>query len=179
MHEETAQITLQIDSYHSIFSDFDPRPFAQRALSSDFLDEMKRASSDKSEGKIELCFLMRGARNIAEENTIVRRLKAHFERHHKESEKEKDAIILKGMLFSAVGIVFMFLTTLLLFRYEHSTLLASLFIVVLEPAGWFSFWEGLNHIFFESKSVYPALSFYKKMRTATITFTTKGTRAKD
>jgi hypothetical protein len=77
------------------------------------------------------------------------------------------------MLFSTVGIIFMFLTTMLLFRYEHTTLLASMFIVILEPAGWFSFWEGLNQIFFESKTVYPVLAFYKKMTAASIAFTTK------
>jgi hypothetical protein len=173
VHDETAQITLQIPSYDSIFSDFDPRPFSQRALSTDFIDEIKRASRDKPEGKVDVLFLLKGARNPAEEQVIVRRLKAHFERHHKELEKEKDGIILKGMMFSSVGIIFMFLATMLLFRYEHTTLIASLFIVVLEPAGWFSFWEGLNHIFFESKTVHPSLSFYKKMTRAPIKFSSK------
>ena len=39
---EKTQISLWLDDYADIFSDFDPRPFSQRALSDDFLNEAKK-----------------------------------------------------------------------------------------------------------------------------------------
>ena len=36
---QQSEISLLLDSYDDIFSDFDPRPYNQRALSQDFLAE--------------------------------------------------------------------------------------------------------------------------------------------
>lgn len=44
---DKAEISLVLDTYDDIFSDFDPRPYGERALSSDFLDEAKKAARDK------------------------------------------------------------------------------------------------------------------------------------
>ncbi len=167
-----SQISLWLDSYTNIFSDFDPRPYSQRALSHDFLSEIKRASSDKESGTLELSFLIdRKKRDHNLESTIRRRLKAHFKHHVELLKKEKDKTIIRGLLFSMVGVVLMFATTIVIFRYEkNSSIITSFLIVLLEPAGWFSFWEGLNTIFFESKSVNPELAFYRKMMNASITF---------
>ena len=41
---------LDLNSYDGLFSDFDPRPTEQRALSDDFLLEVKRAARDKEIG---------------------------------------------------------------------------------------------------------------------------------
>ena len=43
-------ISLILDSYNDMFSDFDPRSFSERALSDDFLSECKRAARDKDIG---------------------------------------------------------------------------------------------------------------------------------
>ena len=37
------EISFWLDSYDDLFSDFDPRPYAQKGFSEDFLDEAKRA----------------------------------------------------------------------------------------------------------------------------------------
>ena len=47
------EIVLLIKDYENIYSDFDIRPYPHRSLSSDFLDEVKRASKDKPFEKIE------------------------------------------------------------------------------------------------------------------------------
>jgi len=78
----SSAISLWIDDYDDIFSDFDPRPFSQRALSEDFLAEAKRAVRDRREDVPELRFLVPApVRNLAGEATIRKRLREHFRRH--------------------------------------------------------------------------------------------------
>ena len=42
--------------------------------------------------------------------------------------------------------------------------------VLLEPGGWFCFWEGLNQVIFEPKTKKHELDFYKKMANSRINF---------
>ena len=46
-YESADDIPLVLDSYDDIFSDFDPRPYSERAMSGDFLLECKKASAEK------------------------------------------------------------------------------------------------------------------------------------
>ncbi|MCX6816158.1 MAG: hypothetical protein NT120_04890 [Candidatus Aenigmarchaeota archaeon] len=157
-----SEISLWLDTYDDIFSDFDPRPYHQRALSIDFLDEAKRASRDKEAG-IELKLLIaKKKRNATNEILIKKRLREHFRKHHAYLHREKMGIIRKGIEYTVIGLLVMFLATLLTFEYEK-TLLTAFLIVIMEPAGWFLFWEGMNQAVFESKRINPDLEFYEKM----------------
>ncbi len=164
------KISLWIDSYNDIFSDFDPRPFSQRALSIDFLDEAKRAARDKEEG-LELDFLAPAAiRNVKIESMIKSRLKGHFRKHYEDELKKVKRIVNKGTGFVTAGIVLMFLATLILFKYAEKNFILTFLVILLEPAGWFTFWEGLDLIIFDSKKTKPELDFYQKMSKAKISF---------
>ena len=167
-----SEISLWLDNYNDIFSDFDPRPYSQRALSDDFLQEAKRASKDKVSGSLELQFLIpHDKRNTQLENTIKKRLREHFKKHYLQINQEVKGIIRKGLIFMFFGIIFMFLATFILFKYgSEKNILMSFLIVLLEPAGWFSFWEGLNLIIFNSKKKKPELDFYEKMSSSEILF---------
>jgi hypothetical protein len=168
-----SEISIIIDDYDDIFSDFDPRPFTHRALSDDFLVEAKRASADKPTEGLELKFLLPAhERRLNTEKIIRRRLREHFIHHYHIELQEKRKIIQRGILFILAGIIFMLTTTYLLFRFHETSLGFSFLIILLEPAGWFSFWEGLNILFFESKHVNPNLEFYKKMSHIKISFWT-------
>lgn len=173
-----SQISLWLNDYSDIFSDFDPRPYSERAISDDFLQEAKRASIDKNLGTIKLKFLVDAHKSDKLlENTIKRRLKAHFKRHFDLLVKEKNNIIMRGLLFAMTGVVLMFGTTMLHFKFQNASIISSFFVVLLEPAGWFSFWEGLNIIFFESKRAKPDLEFYEKMAKCDIEFITTNVQA--
>ena len=164
------KISLMLDDYNDIFSDFDPRPNLVRMLSVDFLDEIKRATRDKKEG-LELNFLIpQHLREIKEEVIIKKRLKNHFKKHYEASKQEVKSVVREGILFVAFGVILMFLATYVLFTFKESTFLTTFLVVILEPAGWFLFWEGLDLIIFEPKKKNPDLSFYKKMSKAVINF---------
>ncbi|MBI4652464.1 hypothetical protein HY745_14550 [Candidatus Desantisbacteria bacterium] len=76
---DMVQVSLQIDSYDDIFSDFDPRPFSERTLSDDFLLESKKAFREKESGRFELRFLIPiKERKLESEKIIKKRLTDHF-----------------------------------------------------------------------------------------------------
>lgn len=169
---ERAEVSLILDDYDEIFSDFDPRPASQRALSVDFLDEAKRATRELKTGDFELRFLVPLARKRADKEGVIRkRLKEHFRKHLDMLDKEKKKIMKQGFYFLFFGLVFMFVAAYVLFYYHASiSLTKELLVVMLEPGGWFLFWEGLNLIIFKSNNMQLDREFYKKMTKAEVIF---------
>ena len=160
-------ISLVIDSYNDLFSDFDPRPSSERALSDDFLLECKKAAEVKEIG-LELRMLVPVAkRKIFEESVIKKRLKYYFQKHFKEKENEIKKIKSEGLLWFLLGSVIMLITTAL---YNYPGFFFHFLFVIGQPAGWFTFWEGLGKIFITAKEKIPEYEFYKKMNSARIIF---------
>ena len=172
MEKQRYEIRLQLDEYNDLFSDFDPRPYSERALSDDFLEEIKKASLGKGEEMDMHFFFPKEKRNTKDEGIIKKRLLIHFKRHYQilqeESRKHKKA----GICFTALGIVLMFGATFFLFKWD-TNIFTSFAIILLEPASWFLFWEGLNLIIFTSKKKQPELVFYEKMSRARIFFSSR------
>lgn len=169
---EMSEISLWLDTYDDIFSDFDPRPYSQRALSEDFLWEARRASRDKVSGGIEIKFLVPAAmRNSSHESLIRKRLREHFSKHQKIAVKEVRDMIRHGIYFAVTGAVIMLFASYLLFEHEENSFIFNFLITLMEPAGWFFFWEGLRQAVFESKVKKPDAEFYRKMADCEITFT--------
>jgi hypothetical protein len=169
--KETCEITLRLDQYDDIFSDFDMRPYSKRALSIDFLDEIKRASVDKSDDGIELILnAPEKERNESHENTIKERLDAHFKRHFNLESKEKQRVVRLGITMVVLGVICMIAATLVMFEDPSQNLFLSFLVVFLEPAAWFLLWEGMDQLIFNSKNINPELDFYRKMAESRIHF---------
>lgn len=169
--EESSEIRIILDTYDDIFSDFDPRDYDVRAMSTDFLEEIERASADKQEGGIELNLLIpKKVKSTSDELVIKKRLHEHFIKHYHHLQKEKENLIKEGLWFIIGGLIFMFVTTYFLYQFEKKTPLITFLTIICEPGGWFLFWEGLNLLIFETKRVNPKLSFYKKMHLSKINF---------
>ncbi|MFA4820516.1 MAG: hypothetical protein WC613_06190 [Candidatus Aenigmatarchaeota archaeon] len=165
-----SEISLRIDTYNDIFSSFDPRPYSQKSISVDFISEAKRVARDKTSGSLELKLLMeKKKRNALHERMIKKRMRNHFMNHRNMLLKEKNSLIRTGVSFIAFGIILMFLATMIIFS-GATGLLWTFMIVLLEPGGWFLFWEGLNQIVFEAKKINPDLKFYTKMMKCRIEF---------
>jgi hypothetical protein len=166
-----SEISLWIESYDDIYSDFDPRPNYQRALSQDFLDETKRAVRNDEGDKTQLNILMEEKlRDKKEEDIIAKRLEEHFQKHYHLQRKERLKIRRKGIIFIILGILFLFLAAFLIFEFSRQTNWVNFLLVVLEPAGWFFAWEGLNVSIFRAGDITPDYEFYKKMSTCEVKF---------
>lgn len=159
-----SEIGLWLDTYDDIFSDFDPRPYAERALSDDFLNAAKKACRENTSGKIDLNLLIHtDQRDKQQEVIIKKRLKAHFTKYFNAIKKETKSTIKKGLFLTIAGVILMFIATLIAVKYSDGGILVNFLIVVTEPGGWFLFWEGLSMTIFESKRSRSDLDFYKKI----------------
>lgn len=166
------KIIIELDNYNEIFSDFDPRPFAERSLSDDFLSEVKKASIYK-DGTPNLNLIIPIKERIANaEGIIKKRLTNHFKEHNELLNKETLYIVRKGVIFVVIGLILMITGALIIFKNVFGgTFLNALLVVILEPAGWFFFWEGLRQIVFYPEENKSELKFYNKMSKANIEFT--------
>ncbi len=164
-------INIFVDGYDDIFSDFDARQYEVRALSDDFLLEAKKASHEKQPTDLELVFFVPSKERNANHEKIIRsRLSKHFKKHFQQLKETRKNVTKKGYALLAVGVIIMFITSYILFYNHEKDFFLNFFVVLLEPAGWFLFWEGSNMIFFGSKKETPDLEFYGKMSGCKISF---------
>lgn len=168
---EKSSISLLLDSYDAIFSDFDPRPYSERAISDDFLLEAKKAAREVKPGVLELRFLIpKHLHNTHEDAMIRERLHHYFKKHESILEAEVKGVIRKGILLVCFGLFAMFLSSLIAHYVQQQSLFYDFLRVLFEPVGWFTVWYGLDQVFYISKQQRPELDFYRKMAHAEIYF---------
>ena len=164
------EVSLWLDEYSDLFSDFDPRPYSQRTLSQDFLKELERATKELDPDHFTLILLMpKNLRKLEDESIIKKRLKEHFKKHALLLEQEHKKIVVKGILLTALGFVLMAAATYI-YHYTTPNLFYSFLNIFFEPAGWFTVWYGLDHVFYFRKVKRPEFEFYNKMSSSEIRF---------
>jgi hypothetical protein len=167
--ERPAALTLWIDDYDDIFSDFDPRPFGQRALSEDFLAEARRAVRDRRDPVPVLRFLVPApVRNPADEATIRTRLHEHFRKHADRLLRARRRSAWTGLGIAAAG--FAVMTASALVRTQPADFWRTLLHVLLEPSGWFAVWFGLDQLVYGTRDVAREHAFYRKLVRADAVF---------
>lgn len=163
-----ANVSLILDSYDDLFSDFDPRDYSEKGLSVDFVDECKRAVRDKEKGTELNLLVPSDKRNNVEEILIKKRIKDHFTKRFNEQKKEVRRIKTVGLAWFFSGVIVSIIAAL--FLVNHESFWAKFLIILLEPASWFFFWEGLYKVFITSKEEMPEYEFDAKMAEAKVTF---------
>ena len=168
-------ISLILDSYHDLFSDFDPRGYSERTISDDFLFECRRAIRDRPYEEFELRLLMpKLKRNLNDELKIKKRLKDYFQKHVHEKKREVRSIVRTGLFMAGIGFFLMILGAWLIFtKFSEGTFLAAVLTIVLEPSGWFFFWEGMAKAIFlneDERKRKRDLEFYSKISRAQVYF---------
>lgn len=167
-----AEISILLNSYNDIFSDFDPSPYSERALSDDFIIQAKKFVKDKAGNKMSLKLLLPASvRNEQDEKVIIKRLHAHFKEAYRQIGSEVKKLNRRGLIFIIAGILFMVVASYLSFIKPEKYPIHFL-LVLFEPAGWFLLWNGLDHLIFFSKTTKKDFDFYSKMAKAEIKFLT-------
>jgi len=167
---EPAVVSMWLDSYNDIFSDFDPRPFHEKMLSDDFISEARKACKEKNGAFRTFILLMPAAiRNEQDEKQIVNRLRAYFNQVLLQITAEAAEIKTKGVYFVLAGIVLMLVASYVSFL-ESEKYYVHILLVLFEPAGWFMLWAGLDHLVYTSQKIKADRKFYAVMRHAHIDF---------
>lgn len=169
---ERSEVSLWLDTYDDIFSDFDPRPYSERAVSDDFLLESRKALREKRSGKVELKFLIpEKERQVRTETTIKKRLKEYFQKNsdRQKQETQKAKNIVKILL--AAGFLMLLFSSAISYSNPQIFILY-LLITFFDLGGWLSVWFGLEHFIYDIRAKQPEMEFYEKMADAEITFIT-------
>lgn len=163
-------ITISIDNFDDIFSDFDSREFTQRDVSDDFLNELKKKTIDiefpLTEIRLELPV---NEKKTEQEIIITKRLHQFFKIQLAKHERYLSKVQIRGFTFLILGMALLFLAGYSISLIERNWMKNAV-MVITEPGGWYFAWNGLEKLFSKTEKQIPDLEFYKKINRAKIFF---------
>jgi hypothetical protein len=170
LRAENRTVSIWIDDYDDLFSDFDPRPISERNISDDFLVEVNKIflESDILVNEFRL-LIPEKARDKEKEPVIIKRLHFYFRQNLlsiKAQVKEKNK---KGVLLSVIGLLLM-ITASYIAYLKSAAFIMQIAFVIAEPAGWFLLWTGLDMLLYAFRDKKAELEFYGKITKAKISF---------
>lgn len=163
-------ISLWLDGYDDIFSDFDPRTYEERNISDDFLYELKKVVSERDLPVEELRLLLpAAARDSTKEAVIVKRLHAFFSKSHQHVLKKIKQNRKIDIWYILIGSFFM-LSASLVASLRSSNFLMHVLFVIVEPTGWFLVWSGLDGLIGGIRGRKTEQTFSERMSKSRIVF---------
>lgn len=163
-------ISIWLDKYDDLFSDFDPRELSERTLSDDFVHEIRKLTyEDESHvGHLKL-LLPESVRNKDSEEIITKRIHLHFKKHLQRLLQNRKTFKQRGILFTLLGTSMLIGASYFSYqKYDH--FLMHIPLVFLEPGGWFLMWTGLDNLISINKKSSPDLIFHNKIANTKIVF---------
>jgi hypothetical protein len=140
-------ISIAIDTYDDIFSDFDPRDISQRDLSEDFLNEIMHRHRQNPKGKYDVVLVApRSIEDLTAEKQIISRLSRYFHQKHIQYTQSINEIRIRGSLYVVVGMLLLITLSLLTFNKVLDRLTLEMAAIIFTPLGWFGIWEGFSKI---------------------------------
>lgn len=178
--KDIQEISIAIDSWDDIFSDFDPSPLEQRILSEDFLSELKKRYRETQRGNfIITIYAPMFLKDDLTERIVIKRLKQYFKLRHLSTRKEINDARRKGIIFVVFGILFLSVLTLIAYFKMLSLLAIELLGIILMPLGWFGIWEGFSRIIEPSPLIKQDLELFGKLTKAVFKFKYAGQMISD
>ena len=163
-------ISLWIDEYDDIFSDFDPRSYADRNISDDFIYELKRLcrESEFYIGELRLQ-VPEKLRKEKEESVIVKSLQQYFKKNLLLFSQKLKTEKRKGLLMILIAVFSMTIGSYLL-SIQSTHFLIHTLLVIFESSGWFLLWAGFENIISTHRKELPEFEFFKKLSKSAIRF---------
>ncbi|MGE5279551.1 MAG: hypothetical protein ACM3L6_02250 [Deltaproteobacteria bacterium] len=175
---DTQEMSVAIDTWDDIFSDFDPRPIEKRVLSEDFLTEIKKRFRESGAGQVTVAFMAPAALKDEEfERKVIKRLKQYFKFRSLSVLKEINDLRRRGFYFLLTGIVSLATLTLLTYYKAADTLSLELLAIILMPLGWFGIWEGFSRVIEPSPYMKRDHEVFSLLAKATIKFNYESQKA--
>jgi hypothetical protein len=165
-----AELSLWLDYYNDIYSDFDSRHYLKRRVSEDFLDELRLAMKYKIGQFSSLELLLESKKRDEQlETVIVKSLKDFFTERYKFAAKKCQTKINKGFIMLVSGILVVIANSFIIYSDWHFFFI-NILKLLLEPAGWFLIWGALDFIFYQYNALKDERDFLKELSRMTIYF---------
>lgn len=166
--EADTEIGIALDTYDDIFSDFDIRGYDERAISRDFLDELRlRLRRRAGEAALAIVFLIPlSERSPQQESLVLERLKSFFQERRAYYRKENSRTLLTSLLLVAIGLGLALGANLLANRAGASSLLGDFLLI---PA-WFFVWNGLELLIKNRREINRKGEYYGQLCGARLEF---------
>ena len=140
-------ISIAIDTYDDIFSDFDPRDISRRDLSEDFIIELTRRHRQDIKGKYDVVLVApKSIEDPTAEKKITSRLNKYFHQKYSRYIMAIKEIRMKGAIYITLGMALLIILALLTYYKKLDTLMLEVIGIIFMPLGWFGIWEGFSKI---------------------------------
>jgi hypothetical protein len=177
--EDINAISIAIDTYDDIFSDFDPRDLTQRDLSEDFIIELTRRHRQDIKGKYDVVLVApKSIEDPVAEKKIISRLNRYFNLKHARYVKAIKHIRMRGLIYIASGMALLIAFALLTYYKKLDPLTREVVGIMFVPLGWFGIWEGFSKVVDIPFRLESDTQVYKKLSRATYKFEHIGETAK-
>jgi hypothetical protein len=167
---EMIELSLWLDNYDDIYSDFDSRHYLKRRISEDFLHELRMAKKYRPRTVTDIVLLLpQEKRNEETERIIASSLKDFFKdqfQFHLANYKRK---LNRGLIMLVIGLLIMMVNSYINFENLHS-LFISIVKTVLDPAGWFLLWFGFDFLFYDLVELKNERNFFAELSNASVHF---------
>jgi hypothetical protein len=163
-------LNFWIDSYDDLFSDFDSRPYTERAISDDFLVELNKLTEEKEDFiKVVRFQIPEKIRDEKTESLIMERLVKGFEDQYLRFSRELSASRRNGILMTVCGTAALMLAVFIVSLGEQ-TLWQNSLKILFEPAGWFLIWTGLDKMYMGGRPIKRKRDFFARLEKSKVEF---------
>ncbi|MFA6907570.1 MAG: hypothetical protein WC263_01965 [Candidatus Micrarchaeia archaeon] len=164
-------ISITLDTYDDIFSDFDPRPYSQREMSEDFLKEISRRYMEGKHGRFEVHFIVPSAeRDLKAEALIKKRLREQFTFMVKRESDVISKTKSRGYFYMLIGFLILLLDTYFYFYLSYESVFYHLITILLVPAGWYGMFTGIGKVIDEPFDASERKKLHEKFERADFSF---------
>lgn len=164
------ELSIWLDTYDDIYSDFDSRIYTKRRISEDFLEELHMALKYRNDHPSTLILLLPAVeRNNTVENEIASSFKEQMRNRYYILLGKTRNTLLKGVLLLLSGLLLIGIVTFFSLK-TNINYLSLLLRIALEPASWFMLWTGLDLLIFDFRKIKKESSFYNEISSMAIHF---------
>lgn len=165
-----AELSLWLDTYDDIYSDFDSRHYLKRRISEDFIDELRMSLKYRKDQPDALILLLpANQRHIDIEKEITMSIKEQMKDRFDMLVEKVRNILIRGVLLLCSGLVLMGISAFVTLK-KPAGYLPLLLRISLEPASWFMLWTGLDLLIYDYRRTKKEKSFYNSLTAMTVHF---------
>jgi len=162
------EVSIAIDSWDDVFSDFDPRPLEERTLSEDFVNELQKRFYEQPSGALLVkIWAPPSLRDAATEALVCRRLQKCFALRAARLSRSIGDERRRGAVFFACGFVCLAVLAFSTLLVKPPETWRTFLEITLVPLGWFGMWEGVGKMVDLDREAVQQRTLYRHLADAT------------